>query len=85
MGDASRERAAFGRAMRKKRRELELSQEAVARHGDVHVNLVGRVERGENVESDTLLRVLRGLVGVGLEEVGRVYDADRARSEPADG
>jgi transcriptional regulator with XRE-family HTH domain len=81
MGDASRERVALGRALRKKRRELDLSQEAVATRGDVHVNLVGRLERGLNVETETFLRTLRGL-NVGLEEVGRLYDAERARPEP---
>ena len=84
MGDASRHRAALGRALRKKRRELDLSQEAVARRGDVHVNLVGRLERGLNVETETFFRTLRGL-DVGLEELGRAYDAERARSEPMRG
>lgn len=82
MGDASRDRVTLGRAVRKKRRELDLSQEAVARRGDVHVNLVGRLERGLNVETETFLRTLRGL-NVSLEELGRVFDAERAASEPA--
>jgi transcriptional regulator with XRE-family HTH domain len=60
------------------RRELDLSQEALAAQADVHINQVGRLERGTNVQVGTLLAVVEGL-GIGLAELGRVYDARRAR------
>jgi len=84
MGDASRERAALGRAARKKRRDLDLSQEAVARRGDVHVNLVGRLERGLNVETETLFRVLRGL-GISWTDLAPLVNAELGPSESAHG
>jgi transcriptional regulator with XRE-family HTH domain len=66
----------LGRAVRAVRRELDLSQEALARRADLHPNQVGRLERGTNVRAGTLLAVVDGL-GVGLAELGRAYDAAR--------
>jgi len=60
------------------RRELELSQEALAGRADLHTNQVGRLERGTNVQTDTLLAIVDGL-GIGLADLGRVYDRRRAR------
>jgi len=60
------------------RRELDLSQEALANRADLHTNQVGRLERGTNVQVGTLLAIVDGL-GVGLAELGRGYDARRAR------
>ena len=66
----------LGRAVRTVRRELDLSQEALARRAGLHPNQVGRLERGTNVRAGTLLAVVEGL-GVGLAELGRAYDAAR--------
>ncbi len=66
----------LGRAVRAVRRELDLSQEALAARAGLHTNQVGRLERGTNVQVATLLAVVDGL-GVGLAELGRVYDARR--------
>jgi len=66
----------LGRAVRTVRRELDLSQEALARRAGLHPNQVGRFERGTNVRADTLLAVVEAL-GVGLAELGRVYDTAR--------
>ena len=66
----------LGRAVRAVRRELDLSQEALARRAGLHPNQVGRLERGTNVRAGTLLAVVDGL-GVGLAELGRAYDAAR--------
>ena len=66
----------LGRAVRAVRRELDLSQEALARRAGLHPNQVGRLERGTNVRAGTLLAVVEGL-GVGLAELGRAYDAAR--------
>ena len=64
----------LGRAVRTVRRELDLSQEALARRAGLHPNQVGRLERGTNVRAATLLAVVEGL-GIGLAELGRAYDA----------
>lgn len=66
----------LGRAVRTVRRDLDLSQEALARRAGLHPNQVGRLERGTNVRAATLLAVVEGL-GVGLAELGRAYDAAR--------
>jgi transcriptional regulator with XRE-family HTH domain len=60
------------------RREHDLSQEALADLAELHPNQVGRLERGTNVQVGTLLAIVDGL-GVGLAELGRVYDARRTR------
>jgi transcriptional regulator with XRE-family HTH domain len=66
--------AKLGRVVRAKRRELDLSQEALAGRARLHPNQVGRLERGTNVQLSTLLAVVDGL-GVGLAELGLAYDA----------
>ncbi len=66
--------ARLGRAVRAIRRELDLSQEALAARANLHPNQVGRLERGTNVQLATLLAVVDGL-GIGLAELGRLYDA----------
>jgi transcriptional regulator with XRE-family HTH domain len=68
----------LGRAVRAKRRALDLSQEALAARADLHTNQVGRLERGTNVQIGTLLAIVDGL-GIGLAELGSAYDARRAR------
>lgn len=40
-------RVAFGKIVRKKRKELKLSQEKLAEKADIHTNYLGSVERGE--------------------------------------
>jgi len=65
---------ALGRAIRRLRRERELSQEAVAAAAGLHPNQVGRLERATaDVYASTILRVVRGL-GVPLAELARLYD-----------
>jgi len=72
---------ALGRAIRRSRRERELSQEAVAATAGVHPNQVGRLERGDaDVYTSTMLRIVAG-IGVPLADVARAYDA--SLSEPA--
>ncbi|HEX4806167.1 MAG TPA: helix-turn-helix transcriptional regulator [Conexibacter sp.] len=64
----------LGRAIRRMRRERDLSQEAVAAAAGVHPNQVGRLERGtSDVYTSTMLRVVAGL-GVPLSEVARAYE-----------
>jgi transcriptional regulator with XRE-family HTH domain len=64
----------LGRAIRRMRRERDLSQEALAQRANLHPNQVGRLERGvADVYTSTMLRVIDGL-GVPLSEVARVYE-----------
>jgi XRE family transcriptional regulator, regulator of sulfur utilization len=65
---------ALGQTIRRIRRERDLSQEAVADAAGVHLNQVGRLERGTaDVYTSTMLRVVAGL-GVSLSEVARAYE-----------
>lgn len=66
--------AALGRALRTRRRALDLTQDALAGRAGVHTNLVGRAERGGNVKLETFLKILSGL-GVGEAELKALYDA----------
>jgi transcriptional regulator with XRE-family HTH domain len=71
---------ALGRAIRRARRERDLSQEAVAAAAGVHPNQVGRLERGTaDVYTSTMLRIVAG-IGVPLAEIANVYDASQAES-----
>lgn len=69
----------LGGAIRRLRRERDLSQEAVAHAAGVHPNQVGRLERGSaDVYTSTLLRIVAG-IGVSLTEVARAYEERPAR------
>lgn len=71
--------AAFGRAIRRLRRELDLSQDAVERRGGLGRNQVGAVERAEkDPQLSTVLGICDGL-GVPLSEVVRRYEESRSR------
>jgi transcriptional regulator with XRE-family HTH domain len=65
---------ALGRAIRRMRRERDLSQEAVAAAAGVHINQVSRLERGiSDVYTSTMLRIVAGL-GASLSEVASAYE-----------
>ena len=58
----SSEHEALGRAIRERRAELGLSQEALAERAELHRTYVGGIERGErNVSFGNLLKVARAL------------------------
>lgn len=64
----------LGRAIRRMRRERDLSQEAVAAAAGVHPNQVSRLERGtSDVYTSTMLRIVAGL-GASLSDVARAYE-----------
>jgi len=53
---------ALGRALRKARRERDLSQEALGRRAGMHPNHVGTIERGtKDLRATTLLRLIEAL------------------------
>jgi len=62
MPDPDPRLVALGRALRKARRERDLSQEAVARRAGMHPNHVGTIERGtKDLRATTLLRLIEAL------------------------
>ena len=64
----------LGAAVRQRRRELGLSQEALAERCGLHTNYVGGIERGErNVGFVNLAKVAGGL-GLTLSDLARRYD-----------
>jgi len=71
---ADKQLRAFGDAVRRARRERDLSQEDVAAAGGVHPNQVRRLERATaDVRTSTTLRIIAG-IGVPLSELARAYD-----------
>ena len=53
---------ALGRALRKARRDRDLSQEVVGQRADMHANHVGTIERGvKDPRATTLLRLCEAL------------------------
>ena len=54
--------AAFGAAVRRHRRALDLSQDALADETNLHRNYIGGVERGEyNLTLSSILRLAKGV------------------------
>lgn len=58
----------LGRAIRKLRRDRDLSQEALARSADLHATYISRLEAGTNPAWGTVRRVADGL-GVRVSEI----------------
>jgi transcriptional regulator with XRE-family HTH domain len=55
-------RVQLGKAVRKKRLQLGLSQEALAERADLHWTYIGGIERGErNVSLINIVRIARAL------------------------
>jgi len=53
---------ALGRALRRARRERDLSQEAIGQRAGMHPNHVGTIERGtKDLRATTLLRLIEAL------------------------
>ncbi len=55
-------RIAFGNLVRRRRYELDLSQEQLAERANLHTNYVGSVERGErNIALENILSLAKAL------------------------
>jgi transcriptional regulator with XRE-family HTH domain len=53
---------ALGRMLRRARRDLDISQEAVGQRAGMHTNHVGAIERGtKDLRASTLLRLIEAL------------------------
>lgn len=78
---------ALGRALRRARRDLDLSQEAVGQRAGMHANHVGTIERGtKDPRATTLLRLIEALEISPAELFTRyapTSDAPRPRPSPA--
>jgi transcriptional regulator with XRE-family HTH domain len=62
MSDNDPRLVALGRALRKARRDRDLSQEAVGQLAGMHPNHVGTIERGtKDLRATTLLRLVEAL------------------------
>jgi transcriptional regulator with XRE-family HTH domain len=62
MRTASPQLVAFGRTVRKARRDRDLSQEAIGQRAGMHPNHVGTIERGtKDLRATTLLRLIEAL------------------------
>jgi transcriptional regulator with XRE-family HTH domain len=62
MPDPDPRLVALGRALRKARRNRDLSQEAVGQRAGMHPNHVGTIERGtKDLRATTLLRLIEAL------------------------
>lgn len=62
---------AFGKNLRKLRKDRDLSQEALANDADIPINQVGRIERGEiNTTISTSNAIVKAL-GISLAELCR--------------
>ena len=72
---------ALGRALRKARRERDLSQEAVGQRAGMHPNHVGTIERGtKDLRATTLLRLIEALE---MSPAALFADYGPAGEEPA--
>lgn len=73
----------LGRTLRKARRDLDLSQDALARRAGMHANHVGAIERGtKDLRASTLLRMIEGLGMTPAELFGRYGDQDSGALAP---
>ena len=75
---------ALGRILRKARRDLDLSQEAVGRRAGMHANHVGAIERGtKDLRASTLLRLIEALDMTPAELFTRYGDHDAPARTPS--
>jgi transcriptional regulator with XRE-family HTH domain len=58
----TRVRSAFGKIVRQKRQELEMTQEKLAEKANLHPTYVGSIERGErNIALENILALAKAL------------------------
>lgn len=75
-------RSAFGKAVRRLRAGLELSQEDFAHKAKIDRSYMGRVERGEvNISIDNMQRIAKGL-GLTIGRLMIEVDAEVDRRTP---
>lgn len=62
---------AFGKNLRKLRKDRDLSQEALANDADIPINQVGRIERGEINTTISTSNAIAKALGISLAELCR--------------
>lgn len=72
-------RLSLGRALRRIRRERELSQEALADRAGLSTNYVSEIERAMKDASFMTVVHLADALGMTLPELMRAFDQERAR------
>ncbi|MEM6433507.1 MAG: helix-turn-helix transcriptional regulator [Cyanobacteria bacterium P01_D01_bin.115] len=68
----------FGRAVRRRRREMDWSQEELAERADLHRNYISDIERGDRNPSLENVHKLAKALGISVSELFRNYRIDDA-------
>ena len=68
----------FGRAVRRRRREMAWSQEELAERADLHRNYISDIERGDRNPSLENVHKLAKALGISVSELFRNYRIDDA-------
>lgn len=71
----------FGRAVRKRRRELDLSQEALAERAGLHRNYISDIERGDRNPSLENIYKLSKALGIKVSALFSDYGIDEATED----
>lgn len=71
----------FGRAVRRRRRELDLSQEELAERAGLHRNYVSDIERGDRNPSLENIQKLAEALGLKVSTLFIDYGVDQATDE----
>jgi transcriptional regulator with XRE-family HTH domain len=66
----------FGKAMRRRRRELDLSQEELAERADLHRTYVSSIERGERNPSLENIEKLAKALGISIARLFTEYGVE---------
>jgi len=71
----------FGRAVRKRRRELDLSQEGLAERAGLHRNYISDIERGDRNPSLENIYKLSKALGIKVSTLFSHYGIDEATED----
>jgi transcriptional regulator with XRE-family HTH domain len=81
MGSPSAESVAFGQAIRRRRRALDLSQQALAKRAGMNFKHLGEIERGQgNPRLRTILQLIEAL-DLSPDEFGGLWREARRSTE----
>jgi len=74
----------FGRAVRKRRRELDLSQEELAERAELHRNYVSDIERGDRNPSLENIHKLARALDMTVSQLFSTYGLDEVNESSAE-
>jgi len=75
----------FGRAVRRRRREMDLSQEELAERADLHRNYISDIERGDRNPSLENVHKLAKALDTTVSDLFRDYGIDQADEKNDEG